>query len=93
MEGASKSSSFMNRLKDATSTVASNVREGVEDLQTRHELSQTYGELGRLTAGLVESGAVTHPELAALVEKINALKAELEAAPAEPATPAEPAQS
>lgn len=93
MENEGKSSSFMNRLKDATSTVASKAREGVEELQTKHELSQAYGELGRLTAGLVESGAVTHPELAALVEKITALKAQLEADPAESATSAEPAQS
>ena len=78
MEGEGKSS-FMNRLKDATNTVASRAREGVEELQTKHELSQAYGELGRLTAGLVESGAVTHPELAAPVEKIKALKAQLEA--------------
>jgi hypothetical protein len=93
MENEGKSSSFMNRLKDATSTVASKAREGVEELQTKHELSQAYGELGRLTAGLVESGAVTHPELAALVEKITALKAQLEADPAESTTSAEPAQS
>ena len=88
MEGEGKSS-FMNRLKDATNTVASRAREGVEELQTKHELSQIYGELGRLTAGLVESGAVTHPELAAPVEKIKALKAQLEAdASAAPDVPA-----
>ena len=88
MEGEGKSS-FMNRLKDATNTVASRAREGVEELQTKHELSQAYGDLGRLTAGLVESGAVTHPELAAAVEKIKALKAQLEAdAPVTPETPA-----
>ena len=88
MEGEGKSS-FMNRLKDATNTVASRAREGVEELQTKHELSQAYGELGRLTAGLVESGAVTHPELAAPVEKITALKAQLEAdASAAPDVPA-----
>ena len=30
MEGESKSSSFLNRLKDATNTVATKAREGVE---------------------------------------------------------------
>jgi uncharacterized protein involved in exopolysaccharide biosynthesis len=86
-------SSFLNRLKDATNTVATRAREGVEELQLKHELSQAYGELGRTTAGLVESGAVTHPELAAAVEKIGALKAQLEAdeQSAESAEPAEPA--
>jgi hypothetical protein len=90
MEGKNKPS-FLNKLKDATSVVATKAREGVEDLQTRHELSQAYGDLGRKTAELVESGAVSHPELAERVEKIHALKAELEAKPDEPAEPAEPA--
>lgn len=84
MEGQGKSS-FMDRLKDATNVVATKAREGVEELQLKHELSQAYGELGRLTAGLVESGAVTHPELAAQVEKIAALKKQLDAVPEEPA--------
>jgi hypothetical protein len=86
MEGEKKPS-FLNRLKDATNVVATKAREGVEDLQTRHELSQAYGDLGRKTAELVESGAVSHPELAERVEKIRALKAELEARPDEPAGP------
>ena len=84
-------SSFLNRLKDATNTVATRAREGVEELQTKHELSQAYGDLGRTTAGLVESGAVTHPDLTAAVDKIRDVKAQLEAdeqAPqAEPADP------
>jgi multidrug resistance efflux pump len=90
MEGESKSS-FLDRLKDATSVVATRAREGVEELQTKHELTQAYTDLGRTTAGLVESGAVSHPELNELVEKIRALKAQLEAKPeAKPEEPAEP---
>jgi hypothetical protein len=94
MEGENKpsSSSFLNRLKDATNVVATRAREGVEELQTRHELSQAYGDLGRATADLVESGAVSHPELSARVEKIRALKAQLEEKPEEPAASAEPAE-
>jgi hypothetical protein len=82
-------SSFLNRLKDATNTIATRAREEVEELQTRHELSQAYGELGRTTADLVESGAVTHPELVSQAEKIRVLKAQLEAAKAESSEPAE----
>jgi multidrug resistance efflux pump len=85
-------SSFLNKLKDATSTVATRAREGVEELQTRHELSQAYGDLGRTTAELVESGAVSHAELAERVAKINELKAQLEASPDEPAEAAKPAK-
>jgi hypothetical protein len=82
MEGEKKTS-FMDRLKDATATVATRAKEGVEELQTKHELSQAYGDLGGATAELVESGAVSHPDLSARVEKIRALKAQLEAAKAE----------
>jgi hypothetical protein len=94
MEGENKStsSSFLNRLKDATNVVATRAREGVEELQTKHELSQAYGDLGRATADHVESGAVSHPELSERVEKIRALKKELEETPAEPAESAEPAE-
>ena len=90
-ENKPSSSSFLNRLKEATGVVATKAREGVEELQTRHELSQAYSDLGRKAADLVESGAVSHPELAERVEKIRALKVQLEAAPAEE-TPAEPAK-
>ncbi|HZQ64748.1 MAG TPA: hypothetical protein VFA66_05945 [Gaiellaceae bacterium] len=83
---ADEEKSFLNRLKDATNTIATRAREEVEELQTRHELSQAYGDLGRKAAELVESGAVSHPELASRVEKIRELKAQLEAA-AEPAPP------
>lgn len=91
MEGENKpsSSSFLNRLKDATNVVATRAREGVEELQTKHELAQAYGDLGRAAAGLVESGAVSHPELNERVEKIRALKAQLEDVAAEPAEPAQ----
>ncbi len=92
MEGENKpsSSSFLNRLKDATNVVATRAREGVGELQTKHELSQAYNDLGRKAADLVESGAISHPELSERVEKIRVLKKELEETPAEPAEPAEP---
>jgi len=92
MEGENKpsSSSFLNRIKDATNVVATRAREGVEELQTKHELSQAYNDLGRKAADLVESGAISHPDLSERVEKIRALKKELEETPAEAAEPAEP---
>lgn len=88
MTDEAKTSRFLDRLKDATATVATRAKEGVEELQTKHELSQAYGDLGRATADLVESGAVSHPDLAERVEKIRALKAQLEAAKSEPEVPA-----
>jgi hypothetical protein len=90
MEASSGKSKFMNRLKDATNTVATRAKEGVEELQTKHELSQAYSDLGRKTAELVESGAVSHPELAERVDKIRELKAQLEAKPEAEAEPVQP---
>ena len=79
MAEESESKKFLDRLKEASVNVAQATREGIETLQTKRELSQTYGELGRKTAELVESGAITHPDLAPLVERIAELNAQLEA--------------
>jgi hypothetical protein len=86
MSGETKPS-FLGRLKDATNVVATKAREGVEELQLKHELAQAYGDLGRTTADLVESGAISHPGLSEQIEKIRTVKAELEAKAAEPAEP------
>ena len=77
MAEESEGRKFLNRLKEATANVTQMTKEGVEDLQTKRELSQAYGDLGRKTAELVESGAISHPELRRLVERIGELEAQL----------------
>jgi multidrug resistance efflux pump len=89
MAEESEGKKFLDRLKEASVNVAQMTREGVETLQTKRELSQAYGDLGRTTAELVDSGAITHPELTPLVEQINELKARLEAEEGEEAAEAE----
>jgi hypothetical protein len=93
MEGSAKKQSFFDRVKDATGVVATKAKEGIEELQTKTELSRAYGDLGRKTAELVEKGALTHPDLTADVEKIKSLKAELEAANAPESEPAAPSET
>jgi hypothetical protein len=83
MAEQSEGKKFFNRLKEATANVTQMTREGVETLQAKRELSQTYGDLGQKAADLVESGAISHPELAPLVARIAELKAQLAAAEAE----------
>ncbi|MGE5273601.1 MAG: hypothetical protein ACM3QU_07550 [Verrucomicrobiota bacterium] len=90
MAEESESKKFLDRLKAASVNVAQMTREGIETLQTKRELSLTYGELGRKTAELVESGAITHPDLTPLVDRITELKAQLEAAEADEAEEAAP---
>jgi multidrug resistance efflux pump len=98
MAEESEAKKFFDRLKGATANVAQMTKEGVETIQVKRELSQAYGDLGRTTADLVESGALSHPELTEPVTRIGELKAQLAAAsesdeetPAEPeSAPAEP---
>jgi hypothetical protein len=49
-------------------------------MQTKRKLTQAYGELGHTTYELVRSGELTHPRLSPTVERISALKEELERA-------------
>jgi hypothetical protein len=82
---------FLDKAKAAAEQAATKAKEGVQDVQTKRELSQAYGELGQKTYELASSGALSHPDLTALVDKITALRAQAEEE-GEPAT-AEPAAS
>jgi multidrug resistance efflux pump len=77
MAEESEGRKFLDRLREATVNVTQMTKEGVESLQTKRELSQAYGDLGRKTAELVESGAISHPDLSALCERIGELQAQL----------------
>jgi hypothetical protein len=70
---------FLDKAKQAAEQAATKAKEGVQDVQAKRELSQAYHELGEKTHELVSSGALSHPDLAALVDKISALKAQDEA--------------
>ena len=64
---------FLDKAKAAAEQATAKAREGVEDVQAKRELSQTYTELGKLAFELVESNEITHPKLEPLAEKIRAL--------------------
>jgi hypothetical protein len=64
---------FLDKAKQAAEQATAKAKEGVEDVQTKRELSQTYNELGKLAFELVESDEISHPKLTALVEKIRAI--------------------
>jgi hypothetical protein len=67
---------FLDKAKQAAEQAASKAKEGVQDVQTKRELSQAYHELGQKAHELATSGALSHPDLTALLEKITALKAQ-----------------
>jgi hypothetical protein len=65
--------SLLDKAKAAAETTAAKAKEGVEDVQTKRELTQAYGELGRTAFELVEAGELSHDRLTLLVDKIRAL--------------------
>ena len=66
---------FLDKAKAAAEQAAAKAKEGVEDVQTKRELSQAYSELGKTAHELIESGEISHPRLEALAQKIRTLNA------------------
>jgi hypothetical protein len=73
---------LLDKAKAAAEQAAAKAKEGVEDVQTKRELSLAYGDLGRLAFQLVESGELSNAQLDALVAKIRTLDAKNSAEPA-----------
>ena len=81
---------FLDKAKSAAEQAAQKAKEGAEfaaqkaketgeTVQTKREIGNAYDELGHKAFDLVASGAISHSELSALVEKIRELQAKLEA--------------
>jgi outer membrane murein-binding lipoprotein Lpp len=68
---------FLDKAKQAAEQAAAKAKEGVEEVQTKRELSQAYGDLGKSVFELVEAGEISDPRLDADVEKIRTLNAKL----------------
>jgi hypothetical protein len=68
---------LLDKVKAAAETAATKAKEGVEDVQTKRELGQAYGDLGELVSDLVDSGEIANPKLDELVAKIRGLKEKL----------------
>jgi hypothetical protein len=66
---------LLDKAKAAAEQATAKAKEGVEDVQTKRELSQTYNELGKVAFELVESNDISHPKLETLAEKIRTLSA------------------
>ncbi|MDQ6816589.1 MAG: hypothetical protein M3018_04165 [Actinomycetota bacterium] len=65
---------FLDKAKAAAEQAATKAKEGVEDVQSKRELSQAYGDLGRAAYRLASAGEISHPELAALVGRISQME-------------------
>ena len=85
--------SFLNKAKAAAQDVADKAQKGIDDVQTNRELGTAYGDLGRKAYELASSGAISHPELEPLVQRISSLQSRTGADQPEQATGTTPPQS
>jgi hypothetical protein len=67
-----------DKVKAAAGQATTKAQEGVATVQTKRKLTKAYGELGQTTYELVQSGEVSHQRLSPMVERISAVKAQLE---------------
>jgi len=64
---------FLDKAKAAAEQAAAKAKEGVDDVQAKRELSQTYNDLGKTAFELIESGDIAHSQLEAAAAKIRTL--------------------
>jgi hypothetical protein len=69
---------FLDKVKQQAEQAAARAKDTASDLQTKRELGQAYGELGETAFELADSGELSHPRLAPIVERIRSLKTRLE---------------
>jgi hypothetical protein len=86
---------FLDKVKGNIRETATMAREGLEEIQTKRELTQAYGDLGRRAFELIDSGKLPTDELDFDVDRIRKLKADLaeaeeQAAPGDVETGREP---
>ena len=65
---------LLDKAKAVAGQAAVKAQEGVEGVATKRDLAQAYGELGRVAYALAQRGAITHPELMPLVDRITDIK-------------------
>jgi hypothetical protein len=69
---------LLDKAKAVAEQAANRAKEGVEDVQTKRELSQAYNELGKTTFELIEGGEISNPRLDAIAAKVRTLKEKAE---------------
>ena len=69
---------LLDKAKAAAEQAAAKAKEGVDDVQTKRELSQAYSDLGKTTYDLISGGELTDSRLAASAEKIRGLREKID---------------
>jgi len=68
---------IFDKAKAAAEQAAAKAKEGVEDVQSKRELSQAYNDLGKAAFGLIESGEIADSRLDEAAGKVRAATAKL----------------
>ena len=66
---------FLDKAKAAAEQAANRAKEGVEEVQSKRNLSHAYEELGRTAFDLVEEGQISHDRMTGLADEIRKLRA------------------
>jgi hypothetical protein len=69
---------FLDKAKEVAGQAAVKAREGVEDVQTKRELGQAYGDLGKTVFELMEAGELSDARFEDSAAKIRMLRTKLE---------------
>ena len=65
---------FLDKAKAAADQAADRVQQGVGDVQTKRDLTQVYGDLGRTAYSLAQRGEISHAELTPLIQRVSELE-------------------
>ena len=76
---------FLDRAKSAADQMATRAKEGVDEVQTKRNLTHAYEDLGRTAFQLIEANEISHPRMAAQADEVRKYLAR---APDEPSQPA-----
>ncbi len=68
---------LLDKAKQAAEQAAAKAKEGVEDVQSKRELSQAYNDLGKAAFELIESGEIADSRLDESAGKVRAATAKL----------------
>lgn len=68
---------FLDKAKAAAEQAAQKAKDTAEDVQTKRELGQAHGELGKTVVELVDRGELSHASLEPLVRRVHELEAKL----------------
>jgi len=81
---------LLDKAKAAAEQAAARAKEGVDEVQTKRELSQAYGDLGKTAYELIAAGDLTDSRLEAGAARIRGLREKTDGSSApegEPDTP------